>query len=250
MAADSSQASSSKLTLKLDLKAVVVALLVVIAGMLALWQPWNDPRADTRTIEVTGSASVKAVPDEYIFYPTYEFKNADKDKALSAMTKRSEVMVAKLKELGVADQKIKTNLSGYESYPIYELRGRTPTYTLQLTVTVNDKELAQKVQDYLVSTTPMGSVTPTPTFSDSKRDELESQARDEATKDARAKAEQSAKNLGFGLGSVKTVVDGVGFSAYGMGAEPALDSAGSSKLSLQPGENELSYTVTVTYFVK
>lgn len=254
MATDTSSSSSTKFNLSLDLRAVVVALLLVIAGMLAFWQPWNDPRADTRTIEVTGSATVKAVPDEFVFYPTYQFTNPSKAVALAKMTQKSEAIVAKLKALGVADEKIKTNLNGND-FPVYYSTSSGATYNLQITVTVGDKDLAGKVQNYLLMTTPRGSVTPNPTFSETKQNELESQARDKATKDARAKAEQSAKNLGFSLGSVKTVVDGVGFGVYDMmrGAPNAAVTEGrdsSSKLTIQPGENELNYTVTVTYFVR
>jgi len=82
---------------------------------------------------------------------------------------------------------------------------------------------------------------------------LENQARDEATKDARAKADQSAKNLGFKVAAVKAVNDGSGFGGY---PYPTIDYAeglkaddSRSSLTIQPGENDLSYTVTVTYFI-
>ena len=241
--------AKTKLSISLDYRLLSAILVLVVAGMLALWQPWNDPRADTRTIEVTGQAKITAVPDEFVFYPSYEFKNADKKAALAQLTTKSNEVVGKLKSLGVADDKIKTNSSGYD-YPVYEQSGKTATYTLQLTITINDKTLAQKVQDYLVTTSPSGAVSPQANFSDIKRKDLENKARDEATKDARSKAEQSAKNLGFSLGQVKTVNDGVGFGGITPYASMAQDSGSSSKLLVQPGENDLSYTVTVTYFVR
>lgn len=236
------------LTLKLNYKWIVIALLVVIAAMVAMWQPWT--RISDRTIEVSGQSTVSAVPDEYAFSPYYEFKNSDKQAALSDLTKKSDEIVAKLKELGVANEKIKTNSNGYD-YPIYNNNTSTPTYNLSLTITVDNSDLAQKVQDYLVTTSPLGSVTPQATFSDNKRNELESKARDEATKDARAKAEQSAKNLGFSIGAVKVVNDGGGFGSiiYPMGSAAENLSADSAKLSLQPGENDLRYTVSVVYFI-
>ncbi len=239
-----------KLNISLDYRTLTVILVVVIAGMLALWQPWNDPRSSTRTIEVTGQAKLSAVPDEFVFYPSYAFRNSDKAAALAALTKKSDELVSKLKALGVADNKIKTNSAGY-SYPLYDKVSGSATYSLQLTVTVDNKDLAQKVQDYLVSTSPSGAVSPQANFSDAKRKELENKARDEATKDARSKAEQSAKNLGFSLGSVKTVNDGTGFGGI---PYPAIgvqqDVAESKQLQIQPGENDLTYTVTVSYFIR
>jgi uncharacterized protein YggE len=240
----------NKMSLTFDFRLVIVALLLVIAGMFALWRPWEAQGGD-RTIAVTGESTVKAAPDEFAFYPTYEFESADKQSAIDAMAKKSTEVVDKLKSLGVPDSGIKTNADGYD-FPVYK-NDTTPTYSLRITATVNNKELAQKVQDYLVTTAPTGAVTPQATFSEAKRKEVESKARDEATKDARAKAEQSAKNLGFGLGAVKTVDDGAGFGR-GIGAYDITTSdaqnARESQLVIQPGENELSYSVTVTYFVR
>jgi len=246
--------SKTTFNLSLDYRFVIGALLAIIVAMLLLWQPWT-PRIDAnaRTVEVTGTSKLTAVPDEFLFYPNYEFKNADKSAALAEVSKKSDEIVKKLKELGVPDNKIKTNANG-NTYPFHmQDDSDLPIYNLQLTVTVSDKDVAQKVQDYLLTTAPTGAVTPQPQFSDNKRKELESQARDQATKEARAKAEQSAKNLGFHLGAVKSVNDGAGFG----GAIPligrdsmSMNAAEPSKLAIQPGENDLNYSVTVVYFLK
>ena len=250
MQSNTNQASHRQ-GLTLDYRLIVVALLLVIAGMLVLWRPWEG-RSD-RTVQVTGQSTVIATPDEFVFYPTYEFKNAEKSTALAALSAKSEEIVKKVKELGVPDNKIKTSSNGYD-YPVYKDTDRsTPTYTLSITIST-DADHVQKVQDYLLSTAPTGNVSPQATFSDAKRRELENKARDEATKDARTKAEQSAKNLGFGLGAIKTVDDAAGFGGivYPGRGVMATDVATPEvkQLTVQPGENELSYSVTVTYFVR
>jgi uncharacterized protein YggE len=245
--------TASKLTLSLDYRMLTIVLVVIVVGMLALWRPWQDAHANDRTIEVTGDAKITATPDEFVFTPTYQFKNADKQAAITAMSQKSDEIIKKLKALGVPDNKIKSNSSGYD-IPTYIDDNATPTYTLDLTVTATSKDLAQKAEDYLVTTSPTGAVSPQADFSDTQRKSLENQARDQATKDARAKAEQSAKNLGFSLGSIKTVTDGTGFGGiiYPLRGGAAADSVApaSPKLSVQPGENDLSYTVTVVYFVR
>lgn len=247
----------SRISMPISPKFIIVLLLIVIGVMLFLWKPWEpNIKADTRTIEVTGTATMKAEPDEYLFYPNYEFKNANKDAALAALTAKSDQIVAELKKLGVADSKIKSDSSGYSTGLLFptESPDGTTAYTLNLTVTVGDKELAQKVQDYLVTTSPTGVVSPQTSFSTARQKQLESKARNEATKDARTKAEQSAKNLGFKLASVKSVNDGSGFGGpvplYGGVDSAVQESASSPKLTLQPGENDLSYSITVTYFIK
>lgn len=243
---------TNQLSLSIDYRLIIAVLLLIIITMFALWRPWDDPRGKDRSVEVTGQASVKATPDEFVFYPSYQFKNADKQAGLAELTKKSNEVVAGLKKVGVADNKIKTSSDG-NAYPIYGEDDKTPTYTLSLVVTVSKQELAQKVQDYLVSTTPLGAVSPQSSFSTELRNKLESQARDKATKDARAKADQSAKNLGFTVGAVKSVKDGTGFGGdipFARGGVALDTQVAQEKLSIQPGENELNYTVTVTYFVK
>lgn len=242
----------NKRTLTVDLRIIIGLLLAIIVAMLLLWRPWSEPDTTDRTVQVTGDTTLKATPDEFVFYPSYEFKNSSRDVALKDLSTKSDEITKKLKELGVADNKIKSNSSGYDYYMRTD---DTTTYTLQLTVTVGNQEMAQKVQDYLLTTAPTGSVSPRANFSEGKRNELEAKAREQATKDARAKADQMGKNLGFKLGKVKSIDDGSGFN---IGRPYDLDGATSlsveddkaSSLQVQPGENELPYSVTVTYFIK
>lgn len=248
------QQNKNRFSLSLDYKIITIVLLAVIGLMLVLWKLWEEvPGANDRTVQVTGQAKITAQPDEFVFYPAYEFSAADKDAALTEMGRKSDEVVSRLKSIGVADNKIKTNSDGYDRKYFAPDQTGGNIYTLRLTVTVGDRDLAQKVQDYLVTTQPIGAVSPQATFSESKRKELEAKARDKATLDARAKAEQSAKNLGYRIGKVKAVSDGDGFSHImpldSRGVEMDA-SAPTAKLDLQPGENELSYSVTVTYYIK
>jgi uncharacterized protein YggE len=255
-------AAAPQLRINLNLRWVCWLLLAIILGMLLAWRPWHPtPSSANRT--VTGDATVKAAPDQFGFYPSYQFEEADKDTAIKAATAKQNEIVAGLKAAGVSDKQIKTDIHGYGSYPkplTTELRQPALqqegyTYTLQVTVSVPTSTLAQKVQDYLATTSPQGNVTSVPIFSESLRNTLESRARDQATRSARSKADQSARNLGFSVGGVKSVDDGSGFDG---GIEPMdSEAAGAMKvteadsgLSLQPGENELSYSVTVVYYIK
>ena len=236
-------------------RTTTVILVVIVVAMLAVWQPWRPmARASDRTISVTGTATVKATPDQYVFSPSYSFTNSNKQTALADLTAKSDQIVKKLKALGVSDKDIKTNASGYADYgyymPIY--RGGN-TYNLSVTVTIADATLAQKVQDYLVTTAPAGEVTPTVSFSTAKQTELQRQARDKAERDARAQADQSASNLGFSIGAVKSVTDGSlsNFPIVYNGIAAGADAVPSTKsLTIEPGQNDLSYSVTVVYYIQ
>lgn len=249
-----------KFSFSVDYRIVVLILLAIIAGMLAAWKPWaKNNLDDSRTITVTGEALIKAEPDEFVFYPRYEFISNDKGKAADQATNKAEEVIAKLKELGVPDNKLKSNVDGFGGVGFgRDTNGEQYTYSATITITLSDRTLVQKIQDYLLTTTPQGAITPQASFSQAKRNELESKGRDEATKDARKKADQSAKNLGFKITKVKSVKDALGFD----GGVITLDSAAGTRslsaeaghataaggLSIQPGEQEVPYNVEVTYY--
>lgn len=237
-------------------RTVSIILSGIIIVIVVAWRPWvPNIRATDRTVSVTGTATVTATPDQYTFSPSYNFTNSDKQAALNTLTAKSEQLIAGLKALGVASADIKTNVSGTYNYGYYmPIYMGDNTYTLSLTATIHDATLAQKVQDYLVTTSPTGSVTPSVTFSTAKQHTLQAEARDQAERDARTQADQSAHNLGFTVGSVKSVDDGNLFTGgpimYGNMSTSA-DAAQPSKssLTIQPGQNDLSYSVQVIYYI-
>ena len=230
---------------------LVAVLMVIIVGMLLMWRPWVI-KNDSRTVAVSGTTTTKAVPDQYTFSPSWEFKDADKSIALKNATEKSDEIVGGLKKLNIADSNIKTNVGGWDGWYYFNEEQKQYTYTLNITVDVSDLKLAQKVQDYLVSVAPTGQVTPNVGFSEAKRKSLESDARSAATKDARAKADQMAQNLGFKVGAVKSITDDSNNGAYPMAAraEPMSGGDAAKTLSVQPGENELTYTVQVVYYIR
>lgn len=246
---------TNKINLSVDLRWVCVLLAAMVVGMLLAWKPWvSDVSSSTRTIEVSGTATVKAEPDDFIFYPTYTIEGKDKETKFSNLKAKSAEVVDGLKKLGVSESKIKTSASSYVDYYKYYANTDADFDTLTVTIQVSAKDMAQKVQDFLLTTKPSGQLTPQTTFSDDKRKELESQARDEATKDARSRAEQMAKNLGAKLGKVKSVND----SSSG-GVMPMYDTMGvamsssegsvKSSLSVLPGEDQISLSVSVVYYI-
>lgn len=243
---------STKLQISVDPRIVIGILLVIIIAMLLLWRPWSGRLGSERTLEVRGETTITAKPDEFIFYPSYQIKNVDKNIALSEVSKKSEELVAKLKELGVSENKIKTNTTSYDYWE--GPQAKDPTYALQVTITVPNMDQAQKVQNYLITTSPTGSVSPQAGFSEAKRKQLEINARTKAIDDAKQKADRTAKELGFKIAKIKAVSDGGGFDTLAIEARSATDksvqASPPSGLDVNPGENELPYVVTVVYFIR
>lgn len=247
-------ASRKNLTVSLDFRIVSLILLLALIGLTIYTKPWaRAGTVDARKITITGEATISAEPDEYVFYPSWEKPTQDEITALNDTT------VKALKDLGVEDKDIKNNASVYDDYRVYpatelEQPEKSLVRTLSLTITVANKELAQKVQDYLLTTAPQGSITPSAQFSTEKQKQLEDQARTDAIADAKKRAESTATGLDAKVGKVievnETQSGGV-FPMYDTKAIAPMSVDGSgaerSSLTVQPGENEFSYTVQVVF---
>lgn len=240
-------------------KIASLILLAAVVVTLVLWEPWNPQiKASDRTITVTGNATITAVPDEYVFSPSYDFSDTNQQVALKNFTTESDQIVAQLEKLGVASSAIQTDSSsdtGGVYMPVVTNNDGNTDYTLNLTVTIDNATLAQKVQNYLLTTNPTGQISPSEDFSTATQNSLDDQARNQAEQDARSKADQSAKNLGFRIAAVKSVQDGTLFNPiYPLtpGVNSTIDSgpaAAAPSLNLQPGKNTLNYSVTVVYYI-
>jgi uncharacterized protein YggE len=125
-----------------------------------------------------------------------------------------------------------------------------------LTIKVSDKELSQKVQDYLVTTSPFGQVTPYASFSDEKRKSVESSVRSKAIADAKSNAEQTASELGLKVSKVVSISDpqnGVVMPMFTKAADMAVgvaEAGTQSSLPVLSGKQDITYVVQVTFELK
>ncbi len=252
--------NNKQLTVSLNYRTLVLMMTAVyiltISLMLFLWKPWDTISGDTRTITTTGKSTIEAPPDKFVFSLSYHFESTDEDTAIKEASDKTTEIVAGLKKLGVEDKDIKVN--GYNQDWRWFYDDTEERVTVNIVAQVGDKNTAQKVQDYLLTTNPQGQITPVPGFSESKRKELDRQGRAEAVADAKSKAQASADELEVKLGKVISVHEGHGFinlhtpRSLG-GGEISLDSPvveSRRSLPVQPGENELHFSVTVIYEIK
>lgn len=223
---------------------VAVLILVVTGSALGLWRPWQD-RSD-RVIQVNGRGTISAVPDEYVFRASYEFKSTDQQAAHDEADKKHQELFARLQELSVSERNIKVNMHRTER-PLRDGVSDETTYTLILSATTQDQH-QKKVHDYLTASMPSSSISQHLQFSEQKRKTIEHQGIAAAVRDARGKAERSAQALGLSVGGVKKISDGFAFG-YPTSWD-ALDTSTEYNAVLHPGENDISYTVMTTFTLK
>lgn len=247
-----------QVTLKINYKYISLILLMVIGLMFGLWQPWASYNANDRVITVSGQATIKAAPNKFIFTPIYSANAETSSAAISAVTKTGDAVVAKIITLGFLEKDIKKNITTNQDYryaPTIEISPNGYTAQYSLTAVTTDSEIAQKAFDYIATTSPLYGVSPQSTFTDEIQKFVESQARAKALADAKSKADQSASELGFKLGSVVSVSD----AEWG-GIMPMYEvkdtavssdaSAGQTSSKLLVGENDVTYTVSVVYKIR
>ncbi len=254
-----------RISFSLDARFIILFLLAIIAIMLAIWRPWSAT-GSKKTIAVTGTGTVSAVPDQFTFYPSYQKKDKDVKIATAQVSEVGNSVVEKLKELGVKEADLKTSVTSNKDYQplVYKEPAPSPTtgtqdeYTASyfITATVYDKEKAQEIVDYLATTPVIISVTPQSSFSKDKLKELEAEARSKALQEAREKAIQTSSNLGVSLGKVVSVSEPVQGGVMPL-REPAVSSqsVSSDKLpqvvpTVEIGSQEVSFSITVTYQIK
>ncbi len=230
-------------------------LLVVILGLLLWSQPWSRATTNgtTRTITVSGEATLEATPDEYVFYPYFEEKGNDQEALKESLNTKANAAVEKIKDIGVPEDKIKLDASSYDRW--YWRENEEGVLAVNLTITVTDKDTAQEVQDYLLTLDTKGQLTPQASFSKDRQKELDAEAVEKASSDARSKAEAQAALFGAKLGKVVKVDQGSDsvFPTYMRGVAESTDDVAleqSASLPVLPGQNEYSQTVNVTYELK
>ncbi len=233
-------------------KGAVIVLLIAILGLLLWSQPWNSSSSDaTKTITVSGEATIESAPDEYVFMPYYEATGTDQVAVQEELTAKANDVTAKLKELGVEEKDITLQSNAYDNwYP--DETGKSTT-TVSLEVKVSNKELSQKVQDYLITTGAKGQISPRGSFSITKTKELDGEARAKASEEARAKAEAQAAIFGAKVGDVVKIEQGnsvgIGYPTPMMAMEDSgsTRNATASSLPVLVGQDSYSASVSVTY---
>ncbi len=248
------------MNIRLDTKFVIVALLVIIAGLLVAWRPWTE--SSKRTIAVTGTATVRQAPDEFVFTPSYTETADTSQAAVSKVSETGNAVIAKLKELGAQESELKTDVNSGYGYPMpLDVESSKPsnfgstTAYYTITATIHNKELAQKILDYLVTTNTTYAVTPQSTFSKETRKKLENEARTKALTDARAKAVSTAESVGTRLSIVVSVSDLTGGGPIYLmedqtAASPTLREQATTAPILLTGEQDLDFSVLVVYQIR
>ncbi|HUJ91906.1 MAG TPA: SIMPL domain-containing protein [Gaiellaceae bacterium] len=228
---------------------LLAGLLLAAAAIAGVAQPRlghsaTAPASADRTITVTGSGSVTAVPDRASFSFSVDTRGATASAALSSNADEAQAVVGALKNAGVAAADLQTtevSLDPQTSQDGTKIIGYAASSSVSVTVPIGQ---AGAIVDAAVKAGADGVSGPSLDVSD--QDALYAQALKNAVANAQSKAMALADASGLQLGAVQTVVEGSAPSPVVFGATAkAPDASGS--VPIEPGSQEIDATVTVTY---
>lgn len=206
---------------------------------------------------VTGEGKVSATPDIAKVTLGIQENGISLKTVQDTVNKKSKALTDSLKKLGVGEKDIKT--TSYNVYPQYDYtapNSRITGYQVSTSyeVTVRDFD---KVNDVLVEATTAGANT-TSGIAFEVNDETKAkklqEAREEAVAKAKEKAQGLAKAAGISLGKIINVSESQGGNEirpmYATKDAVGLGGSAPTPANIQPGETEISLTVSLSYEIK
>lgn len=242
------------------LGAVAMLALGAFAAPLLTATPRSALAADPtgtgeHTISVTGTGKVTVKPDVADISLGVQVQSDTAKGARDAAATKMNDIIAALKALGIADEDIQT--STIDISPVYDYNSSTPRITgYQVTnmVTVHVTDIT-KVADVIDNSVAAGATNVNGvTFDIADRATAENTARGDAVKDARAHADALAAAAGVTITGVQSISETSVSSPwpwYGVAADASKGGAPTPAVPtpVQPGTQDITITVTVSYLI-
>lgn len=230
---------------------LTAGIVAVIAILQPVWLKKND-----YTFSVSAEAKVAAVPDKgTLQFSVVVSKEKTSAEAADQGNEKMTAVIAAVKGAGVAEADIATSQYSVSPSYAYDRDKGTQTidgYNATQTVTVTVRDVA-KAGDVIAAAIAAGAnQAGSLQLSVDDPDAALATARAEATTKAQAKANAVAKESGMRLGRLVNVqvTEGGSTPPPTLYAQMGLKDAAVSAPDIQPGTQEQTVGVTVTYLVK
>jgi uncharacterized protein YggE len=232
-----------------------IAAGVVLGVVVALTLPSlaqdtgpSDTGTAVRSVTVTGTATIKAMPDEAVVSLGVQTQAGTAQGALSENAAKMTALIATLTDKGIAKDDIATNYVSI--YPMYGNSGSDITgYQAENDVNVTLHQIA-KVGEVIDDAVKAGAnLSNGITFQLSDENQGVNQALEDAVANARSKAETLAEAGDAQLGQVTSIQESSGGSTPPIyyGRDMAVGAAAGPSTPIQPPTLETQVSVTVTW---
>ena len=235
---------------------VIVFSIFVFLFLLAKFAPsfpisvLSQQKGEPLVVSAEGKATV--VPDIAKVTLGIEESGSTLKETQNSVNQKSKNLTEALKKLGIGEKEIKT--ISYDIYPEYNYETSPQKITgyrisTGYEVTVKDFD---KINDVLTKATEAGANTVGNIVfevNETTKNEKLNEARKQAVEEAKTKAAGLARAAGISLGKIINISEQSDLPRpfYAMEAAPASDS---TKPEIQPGQTELSVTVSLSYEIR
>jgi len=205
------------------------------------------------TFDVEASGKVSTIPDTaeinlgiQVNKPTIQAAQKEANDVINKITQAT-------KKLGIDEKYIKTvNYSLYPNYD-YQVNQKIIGYNANITLQMKVKDF-EKINQVIDGATALGANQVGSlnfTIDEDRQEQLKDEARKQAIDKAKKKAQQIAKDGGLRLGKIVNIKENVTspFQPIPMRANMAVGVGGieEKQTQIQPGESEITVSVTLSY---
>ena len=228
---------------------LILALVLSACGTTAPAQP--------RTLVVSGNGTVSLTPDIAYIYIGVHTDDPDLASGVSRNNTQAQTLVDALKNAGIDGKDIQTsNFSVYTNgNQNYDKATGQPTnagvyYSVDNTVYVSMRDLSKLGTILNTAVSSGANSINSISFDVADKTAAMVEARQKAMTNASSLAAELAKTAGLKLGEIQNVSysDSSPSPYYGMGGGGA--AAPNASVPIQPGQTQISVTVSVTYTIK
>lgn len=238
---------------KIVLIAIVIWLGVDIVNNVKELKYIGQDALARNTIQVIATGEVFASPNLSLIDLSVVTEKENVSEALEENTAKMNRIIGFLKERGIEERDLRT--TGFNIYPVYEWIEGLPYqppgkrlltgYEVRSSLQVKVRNLGQ-VGELIQGTAELGAnQIGNLQFTVENQDDLTAQARGRAIDEAKAKAKELSSQLGIKLDKITEFHESTGFPIYYQSLEAA--GKGGETMQIQPGENKIEVTVTITY---
>ena len=224
--------------------AVVAGVLAAAVAFAGVGRPESahGSAQDTRSVTVTGTASVQAVPDKAAFSAGVSTNAATAQAALAANAAKAAHVLDALRSAGVAKGDLQTQ--DVSVSPRWNDRGEQEGFTAHSSVQVHVQNARRAGRLIDAAVAAGASETSGPSFDSGDRDALYRGALKDAFAEARLKAATLAGEAGASLGRVLRIEE----SPATPGPVPyEMRAMADTATPVEPGKQKVQASVTVTF---
>jgi uncharacterized protein len=244
---------------------LIVLAIFLAAETLGAFKNLRSVDPTYNSISVSGVGEAVSIPDIAVFSFTVSADAKVASDAQGEVTKKMDVILTKLKALGIEEKDI--NTTDYSLWPKYTFgsticsstfcppsRQVQDGYTASHNVSVKVRSTKDVGEALAVAGENGATGLSNISFTVDDPDKILDEARDEAIKDAKEKAKLLSKELGVRLVRVVSFSDNTGgvtpYYAEGFGVDTMVKTAVAPAPTIPIGENKVSVNVTIVYEIR